>query len=96
MIINIKPSQKKNKRFQVIMDNGKKYDFGLKDGSTYIDHYDKKKRKNYIDRHIKNEKEFIKNLIPSPALFSMMLLWGPYTDINKNINYLNSLWKENI
>ena len=36
MIINISPSKRINKRYQVLMDNGKTYDFGLKDGSTYL------------------------------------------------------------
>ena len=93
MIIDIKPSDKKNKRFIVILDDGKKYNFGLKDGSTYIDHGDNEKRLNYIKRHIKNEMELIKNLIPSPALFSMFLLWGPYKNIDDNIKYLNNLFK---
>jgi len=96
MIIDIKPSAKKNKRFMVVLDNGKKYNFGLMDGNTYIDHGDNEKRLNYIKRHIKNEMEFIKNLIPSPALFSMFLLWGPYKNIDENIKYLNKLFKLNI
>ena len=37
-------SKVKNKRFYVIY-NGKKINFGLKNGSTFIDHKDKKKRR---------------------------------------------------
>ncbi len=93
MIKEIKKSDKINKRFKVILDNGDIFDFGLKNGSTYIDHNDKLLRDNYIKRHflLKKEQPFIKNLIPSPALFSFYLLWGPYTTIKKNINYLNNL-----
>jgi len=93
MIKEIKKSDKLNKRFKVILDNGKIFDFGLKNGSTYIDHNDKKLRDNYIKRHynLKKEQPFIKNLIPSPALFSFYLLWGPYTTINKNIDNLNNI-----
>ena len=47
MIVEIKNSKKKNKRFRVILDNGKAYDFGLDTGETFIDHHDKNKRLNY-------------------------------------------------
>jgi hypothetical protein len=95
MIINITNSPKKNKRFRVYMDNGKHYDFGLDTGSTYIDHHDKSKRMAYISRHLGNlsEKRLIDNLVPSPSLFSMVLLWGPYNNIEDNIRYLNQLWQ---
>ena len=39
-IIHITKSNKKDKRFKVYLDNGDEYDFGLKDGETYIDHKD--------------------------------------------------------
>lgn len=93
MIVDIKKSDRKNKRFKVLLDNGDIYHFGLIDGSTYIDHNDEILRNNYIKRHysLKKEKPFIKNLIPSPALFSFYLLWGPYTSIEKNIKNLNKL-----
>lgn len=96
MIVEIKNSKKKNKRFRVILDNGKAYDFGLDTGETFIDHHDKNKRLNYRSRHLGNETEnnLINNLIPSPALFSYYLLWGPYDDIMKNIIYLNNLWSK--
>jgi hypothetical protein len=93
-IINITNSPKKNKRFRVYLDNGNHYDFGLDTGSTYIDHQDKQKRFAYIARHLGNlkEKRLIDSLTPSPALFSMVLLWGPHTNIEDNIKYLNNLF----
>jgi len=96
-IISINNSNKKNKRFRITMDNGDNFDFGFKTGSTYIDHFDKKKRDNYIKRHIANDIEYnlIIKLIPSPALFSLVILWGPFTKIYDNINYLNKLWDKN-
>jgi len=95
-IIEVIDSPKKNKRFRVYMDDGKHYDFGLDTGSTYIDHHDKQKRLAYIARHLGNlrEKKLIDNLIPSPALFSMVLLWGKHTNIEDNIKYLNHLFKK--
>jgi len=94
-IINLTDSPKKNKRFRVYMDDGKHYDFGLDTGSTYIDHHDKQKRLAYIARHLGNvrEKKLIDNLIPSPALFSMVLLWGKHTNIDDNIKYLNRMFR---
>ena len=90
-IINISKSDLKTKRYCVHLDDGSYYNFGLKTGSTYLDHNDKMKRDNYRARHLGNEKEkkLIESFTPSPALFSYYLLWGPYTDLNKNINYLN-------
>ena len=91
MIVEITDSKKPSKRFCVTMDNGKRFDFGLKNGSTYIDHHDKRLRTNYWKRHLANRTEhrLISDLIPSPALFSAMLLWGDSTSLNINIENLN-------
>ena len=93
-IVNITHSPLKTKRFRIYLDNNKHYDFGSK-GQTYIDHQDKTKRHNYQMRHynLKREQPFIKNLIPSPALFSYFILWGESSDIMKNIKSLNKLLK---
>jgi len=93
-IIEVIDSPRKGKRFRAILNDGKKIDFGLDTGSSYIDHHDKQKRLAYIARHLGNlsEKRLIDNLVPSPALFSMVLLWGKYTNIDDNIRYLNQLW----
>ena len=75
------------------MDDNTYYDFGLLNGQTYIDHKDKRKRDNYIKRHYANkqEKYLIDNFIYSPSLFSMYILWGPFDNINDNLNYLKEL-----
>lgn len=95
-VTKIEKSPIANKRFRVYMDNGKNYDFGLDTGSTYIDHHDLQKRDAYRKRHLANptEKRLNDNLVPSPSLFSMALLWGKYPELNKNITYLNSLWRK--
>jgi hypothetical protein len=92
-IIKIEASPLKNKRYRVYLDNGLNYDFGLKNGSTYIDHKDAIKRTNYLKRHMANkiESKLIKNLVPSPSLFSAYLLWGKSTNLKDNIDYLNNL-----
>jgi hypothetical protein len=95
-ILKVEQSPMKNKRFRVFLDSGKHYDFGLDTGSTFIDHGDNKKRNAYIARHFGNrvEKQLIENLVPSPALFSMFLLWGKYDSLEKNIDYLNDVFEK--
>jgi hypothetical protein len=100
MITDIKPSNKKNKRFQatILQHNGKekKIDFGLKDGVTYIDNMrTTQERHNYLQRHLANktEKKLIENLIPSASLLSAALLWGKHKSLEKNIIELNKLFK---
>ena len=90
MIIDMKPSPLKTKRFRatILKHDGTKQliDFGLKDGSTYIDHGDEVKRKNYLSRHSKNEDWSKIN----PGSASRFILWGEHKDIGDNlIQYLD-------
>lgn len=78
------------KRFKAIFDDGKKVEFGQKGGSTYIDHSDETKRKNYLKRHSENPREskFLKNkekYFKSPSVLSADILWGKSDNINSNI-----------
>ena len=77
------------------MDDNEIYHFGFKNGQNYIDHNDIKKRDYYFKRHMANhtENELIINVIPSPALFSAILLWGPHKTSQENAKYLNDLFK---
>jgi hypothetical protein len=52
-------------------------------------------RDNYRKRHLGNkiESNLINNLIMSPSLLSYYLLWGPYTELDENIKFLNNLMK---
>ena len=98
-IVDLMNSDRDKKRFKVMLNNGKSYNFGLKGASTYLDHHNKDKRRAYWARHFNSpsEKHLILNLTPSPALFSSVLLWGPFTNIHKNIKHLNEVFKkENI
>ena len=94
-IIKIESSELKTKRFKLTLDDGSVYNFGLKGGSTYLDHHDKLKRENYRKRHFNNplEEYPIKNFIPSAELFSYYLLWGDTTDLQRNITWLNKKMK---
>jgi hypothetical protein len=102
-IKNITNSNKNNKRLKIIAINKdlkyndskyKKYiDFGDKYGNTYLDHKDEELRINYFNRHYNNKKEkrFIDNLIMSPSLLSLFILWGPFDNIINNIILLNKI-----
>ena len=101
MIIRIEESPVKYKRFRVTVNTAQgqqKFDFGLKGGSTFIDGESEAVRQAYLKRHLGNatEERLIKNLVPSPALFSAFLLWGQYRSINNNIRYLNNMWHKNL
>jgi len=90
--MEIKNSTRKQKRFMAVFDNGKKIHFGLKGGSTYIDHKDKTKRKNYRARHDVNEKKFYDNPY-KPATLSRFILWGEQTDLKKAIKDFEKKFK---
>jgi hypothetical protein len=74
-----------------ILNNGQIIHFGSKYSQTYLDHQNEEKRINYFNRHYnnKNEKRYINQMLLSPAILSLFLLWGPYTDINDNLKLLN-------
>ena len=99
MILSVIKSPSKNKRFRAIWvdENDKKRhtDFGQPLGFTFIDGAEESVRKNYIKRHMANplERAKIVKLTPSPALFSMYLLWGKHESIEENIKELNKLMK---
>jgi hypothetical protein len=100
MIEEIAPSPVQNKRFRATMvdETGRvhKIDFGQKGSSTFIDHGDVRKKQAYWARHYsgnKTERHFIENHIPSPALLSAFLLWGPSKDMMENVKLLNELFE---
>ena len=82
--MKVEKSNRKNKRFVAIFDDGDKVHFGFKGGQTYLDHKDKEKRKNYRARHEVNEKKFY-NDPKRPATLSRFLLWGEATNLNQAI-----------
>ena len=82
--MKVEKSDRKNKRFVAIFNNGKRIHFGFKGGSTYIDHKDKEKRKNYRARHEVNEKKFY-SYPYRPATLSRFILWGEATNLNQAI-----------
>jgi hypothetical protein len=92
-------SEYKNKRFYIdVTIKGKvhRIHYGDPNGFTYIDGADDRTRENYWKRHwgSPNEREYISNLIPSPALMAAMLLWGKSHDFYKNYDTLDKLFKK--
>lgn len=83
----IKNSTAKNKRLTAIFYDGDKKikttNFGLKGGSTYIDHKDKKLRSRYIARHRVNEDW---NAYMTAGSLAKHLLWGDSTSLKTNIS----------
>ena len=66
-----------NKRFYVIY-NDRKINFGSRNGSTFIDHQDEMKRRNWYLRHSKirdKTGEFVIYKKTSPSFWSANILW---------------------
>ena len=85
--ISLEKSNKPNKRLVIkFSDPNLTIHFGSKYSSTYLDHYDKVKRSNYLKRHKVNEDW---NQVNAGSL-SAYILWGPSTDLYENLfNYLD-------
>ena len=88
MKLVITPSKRKDKRLKAVFTkpDGKTItsQFGFKGGSTYIDHKDKTKRKNYRARHDATEKKFHSD--PTrPSSLSRFILWGEATNLKDAI-----------
>jgi len=74
---SIKPSQRDTKRYVAVFSNPKKTThFGLKGGSTYIDHRDEKKKSAYLARH--KVRENFNDPLTAGAL-ARWILWNKQT-----------------
>jgi len=74
---SIKPSERDTKRYVAIFSNPKKTThFGLKGGSTYIDHIDEKKKSAYLARH--KVRENFNDPVTAGAL-ARWILWNKQT-----------------
>lgn len=84
-IFKLKKSTRKDKKFYVDVPNiqtGRinRVHFGQTGYSDYTIHKDKERRKRYINRHIKDD---IENPL-SPGFWSLYVLWGYSTNIDKS------------
>lgn len=88
-ILKMKPE--KDKRFKFLIydrkDNEyKKVKFGSKKGSTFIDHRDEQKKKNYIARHSKLNEDWNDPL--TPGFWARWYLWNKETILEAE-NYIS-------
>jgi Family of unknown function (DUF5754) len=85
--ISLEKSNKPNKKLVITFSEPKLIiHFGSKNSSTFLDHYDKTKRSNYLKRHKVNENWDQVNA----GSLSAYILWGSSTDMYTNLlNYLD-------
>ena len=82
--ISLEKSNKPNKKLVITFSEPKlTIHFGSKNSSTYLDHHDKVKRSNYLNRHKVNENWDEVNA----GSLSRYILWGSSTDLNANLIY---------
>ena len=96
MIVKYENSPLPQFRYELQLSNGKKFFFGHPGVNTYIDGQPKTKRNSYY-RNLKFKPKIyylVKNLIPHRRTFESRLLWGPYRDIERNIYFMNKLYKK--
>jgi len=75
MIIRLKKSPLKNKKFRVTFENNNTVDFGASGYSDYTIHKDQARMRRYLARHKKRE-NWSKNGIKSAGFWSRWLLWS--------------------
>ena len=85
--ISLDKSNKPNKKLVITFSEPNlTIHFGSKNSSTFLDHYDKTKRSNYLKRHQVNENWDQVNA----GSLSRYLLWGSSTNLHTNLlNYLD-------
>ncbi len=87
-------SDVKNKKWDMYYEDGdkiKKVSFGHPDYQDYTQHHDKERRKAYLERASNIKGDWKDNPFSSNNM-AIHILWGKYTDINKNLNaYLKKI-----
>ena len=91
MNIVIKPSSRKDKKFEALIDGKKTIHFGQKNASDYTIHKDDERKKRYLQRHTHDH--FNNPLYPS--FFSTNLLWNKKT-LSESIKDTNNKYNVNI
>ena len=93
MNIIIKPSHLSNKKYDAVIDGGRKtIPFGSKGMSDYTIHKDEERKNRYIDRHKKNENW---NDPTTAGFYSRWITWNKPTitesirDTNRRFKHIN-------
>ena len=92
MNIVIKPSSRKDKKFEALIDGKKTIHFGQKNASDYTIHKDDERKKRYIDRHRKTEQW---NNPLTAGFWSKNILWNKKT-LSDSIKDTNNKYNVNI
>ena len=93
MIIFLKKSGRKDKKWMVVIDN-KTVHFGQQGASDYTINKDPQRKRLYINRHRSNE-NWKKTGILTPGFWSRWLLWNE-TTISKSILSIEKKFNVNI
>ena len=91
MEIIIKKSNKKDKKFDAVIDGKKTVSFGSAGMSDYTLHKDPERKQRYIDRHKKNE-EWPKAGIKTPGFYAKHVLWNK-PSLKASVDDLNKKFK---
>ena len=92
MNIVIKPSSRKDKKLEALIDGKKTIHFGQKNASDYTIHKDDERKKRHIDRHRKNEQW---NNPLTAGFWSKNILWNKKT-LSDSIKDTNNKHNVNI
>jgi len=91
MEVIIKPSSKKDKKYDAVIDGKKTVSFGAAGASDYTIHKDAARKQRYIDRH-KEREDWSKGGIKTAGFYAKNVLWNkPF--IRESINDLNKKYK---
>ena len=89
MEVVIRPSKKKDKKFDAVIDKKKVVSFGAQGMSDYTKHKDKERKQRYISRHKKNENW---NDPKTAGFYAKHVLWNKPT-IGESIRDMNKMNK---
>lgn len=83
------PSDRPEKKYYIITNQGKKVYFGQAGASDYTIHKDPERKQRYIQRHKREEHLWNKSGINSPSFWSRFLLWEKPT-IREAYSYIKT------
>ena len=91
MEVIIKPSSKKDKKYDAVIDGKKTVSFGAAGASDYTIHKDAARKQRYLDRH-RDKEDWSKDGIKTAGFYAKNVLWNK-PSIRESINDLNKKYK---
>lgn len=83
------PSDRPEKKYYIITNQGKRVYFGQAGASDYTIHKDPERKQRYINRHKREEHLWNKSGINTPSFWSRFLLWEKPT-IREAYSYIKT------